>query len=190
MSLIDVWNGARAFDGLSQSVIRGFAQSGLTMSEGQIAELNERRLSALRELGRFELGEGVLPDIVERLALSPYVQQSSLTDDLAQLQDAFYRLRDEVPTDVPDDDILDALFLRYGECGGSTGHACAMDGRDIESMVAASLEDPQRMASEGGPLPPLIDEQGLAYQRLRSQWDCGERCAGWDGEAWHEGEDR
>lgn len=173
--------------GFQHGIAREFSQQGLTISEEQIAELSARRVEVLRDLGRVELGAGALPLIAERLAQSSYARQETLADDLAEIQDAFYSLRDDIPASVPDSDILDSIMVRFNQTGGSVEEACALSAGDVlHAIEAASVDELQEDVFDACD-SPLIDEQGRAYQRLRNQWDAGEQCCGWDGEEWAEG---
>lgn len=93
---------------------------GLALTEHQMGELARRRIDALKERGRVEFGQGVLRDIVFAFAGSPYLTQDSYSETLADLQDAFYRLKETSNEEIADDDLIDAMRSVYDdEANGS-----------------------------------------------------------------------
>ncbi|MEG0374948.1 MAG: DUF6323 family protein [Raoultibacter sp.] len=82
---------------------------GLALTEEQVGALAERRVDALKTMGRVEFGRGVLHDIVLAFASSPYLTQDSYSETLGDLQDVFYRLKETSEEQIADDDLIDAM---------------------------------------------------------------------------------
>ena len=85
------------------------AMAGLSITRDDALMLAERRAESLAEVERVEFGQPALVAIAEALASSPFLVEGSVADMLAELQDAFYALRDDSPVDVPDAEIIEAL---------------------------------------------------------------------------------
>jgi hypothetical protein len=88
------------------------AVAGLSITREDALMLAERRVESLAETERIEFGPPAVAAIAKAIASSPFLMQDNLADVLAELQDAFYALRDELPVDVPDAEIVEAL----GDC--------------------------------------------------------------------------
>lgn len=65
------------------------ARFGLTLSSEQMTALAEGRLRALRDTGRVEFGEGILPRLVLAFCDSPYLDQADYAETLLTLQEVF-----------------------------------------------------------------------------------------------------
>ena len=88
------------------------AVAGLSITREDALMLAERRVESLAETERIEFGPPAAAAIAKAIASSPFLMQDNLADVLAELQDAFYALRNELPVDVPDAEIVEAL----GDC--------------------------------------------------------------------------
>jgi len=85
------------------------AQAGLSITREDALMLAERRAESLRAVERVEFGTPALAAIAEAIASSPFLMQDNVADALAELQDAFYLLRDDLPVEAPDAEIAEAL---------------------------------------------------------------------------------
>lgn len=99
---------ARAYSTLAEVNSR-LTAGGLSISRENARMLAKRRSEALMKTERVEFGTPAIVTIAKAVATSPRLSQDGLAQDLAVLQDAFYALRDELPADVPDAEIADAL---------------------------------------------------------------------------------
>ena len=96
------------------------APFGMALTAEQLQMLLARRADALQETQRVEFGHGILSALTEAFAGSPYLASEGLDATLAELQDIFYRLKEESEERVPDSDLLDALrFLFDNDAAGS-----------------------------------------------------------------------
>ena len=71
--------------------------------------LAARRTRRLADLERVEFGTPAVVTIAEAVAGSPRLTQRDAAETLANLQDAFYSIREELPAEVPDEEIAEAL---------------------------------------------------------------------------------
>ena len=79
----------------------------ITLEDAQMPM--RRRTASLAEIERIEFGNPAILTIPEAIASSPCLSQGDVAASLATLQDAFYDLRDELPVEVPDTEIAEAL---------------------------------------------------------------------------------
>lgn len=88
----------------------------LHLTSGDVQELIVSRREKLRELELVELKEGILPQLVESFADSPYLFQDSYVNDLDSLQYLFYRFKG----DRTDEEMLELMRNAYDNiCQGS-----------------------------------------------------------------------
>ena len=98
------------------------AKHGLRLTEPQMMELVERRGEALRATGRVEFGRGVLRELVLGFCDSPYLSQEGYEETIADVQDVFYRRKEdsEAGEAMADGDLIEALRFAYDhEAAGS-----------------------------------------------------------------------
>lgn len=132
------------------------AAYGLSLTEEQMVGLAERRHEALRATGRVEFGRGALRDIVAAFRDSPYLLQETYVETLADVQDAFYRYKEEAETcgGISDDELISALRTAFDE--RVHGAVDALEGvklAELRAQVAGRLageydETTQRAAAE------------------------------------------
>lgn len=148
------------------------AAYGLSLTEEQMLGLVERRHEALRATGRVEFGRGALRDIVAAFRDSPYLLQETYVETLADVQDAFYRYKEEAETcgGISDDELIAALRTAFDE--RVHGAVDALEGvklAELRAQVAGRLageydETTQREAAE----EESDDEDD---ERLRDEFD-------------------
>ena len=90
-------------------VNKGLAVAGLTIAREDARVLAEMRAESLDYHELVEFGTPAIATIAEAVASSPCLSQDSVVQTLADLQGSFYALRDELPAEVPDDEIAEAL---------------------------------------------------------------------------------
>ncbi len=112
------------------------AKHGLRLTEEQMAGIVERRREALRATGRVEFGRGALRDIVLAFGDSPYLQQETYAETLVDLQDTFYRCKEEAEADggIADEELLGALRNAFDE--RAHGAADVLDGMSLAELRA------------------------------------------------------
>lgn len=148
------------------------ATYGLSLTEEQMLGLVERRHEALRATGRVEFGRGALRDIVAAFRDSPYLLQETYVETLADVQDAFYRYKEEAETcgGISDDELIAALRTAFDE--RVHGAVDALEGvklAELRAQVAGRLageydETTQREAAEE-------ESDGEDDERLHDEFD-------------------
>jgi len=118
------------------------ARYGLTLSEAGLERLLAERSDALRQTGRLEVGEGILPTLVDAFRSSPYLLSSNYEETLSMLQELFYELKNECRDLVSDQELVDAMALIFNEAAqGSVDFLSDLDWRTIYRVaVTGSLE--------------------------------------------------
>ena len=102
------------------AVNRQTARYGLALTQEEMTALAESRVRSLRDTGRVELGEGILPRLIEAFCDSPYLHQADYAGTLEALQTIFYRWKNEAGDLTPDEDVLRLLRRAFDRAGGST----------------------------------------------------------------------
>jgi len=106
-------------------------QCGLSLSEQQIAGIAEQRLSALRNTGRVEFGQGIIKKLLRVFCNSPYIIQENYEDTILELLDSFYYFKNESMDRISDDELIELMEDRFdGICQGS-----------LEYLGGTSLEE-------------------------------------------------
>lgn len=118
---------------------------GLSLSPGQLLRLEDKRREALLATGRFEVGPGILPELMEAFCDSPFLEQDSIEEAMADLMDCFYYFKNESTDRIPDDELIAFMKRQFnGICQGS-----------LEYLAGTSLEELCRHTR---------------YDRRRPQW--------------------
>ena len=162
------------------------AVAGLSIAREDALMLAGRRIESLAETERIEFGPPAVAAIAKAIASSPFLMQDNLADVLAELQDAFYALRDELPVDVPDAEIVEAL----GDCFDTyEGDAAKVAALPKEEVMAFSEEYRLVRDAEDEGTYRIVDDEGRVYTFDPTEWDYDEQADGWDGERWADGWD-
>lgn len=112
------------------------AQYGLQLTEEQMQGLAARRGEALRATGRVEFGRGILRELIVGFGDSPYLTQENYEETIADLQDVFYRRKEdsEAGETLADDDLIEALRDAFDhEAAGSVE---ALSGLSVATLRA------------------------------------------------------
>lgn len=105
---------------------------GLMLSESQLLRLDEARREALRANGRVEFGGGVLKKLIYAFCDSPYVQQQSWEETLAELQETFYTFKNESDDRLSDDELIE--FMKKTFDGVAQGSLEYLAGTALEEL--------------------------------------------------------
>ena len=162
------------------------AEAGLSIARKEAFMLAERRAESLAEAERVEFGPPALAAIAEAVSSSPFLMQDNIANVLAELQDAFYALRDELPVDVPDGEIAEALRACFDAHGGDAAEVATLP---REEVMAFSEEYRSAREMEGEGACRIVDDEGRVYTFDPAEWGYDEQAAGWDGEGWADGWD-
>ncbi len=122
---------------------------GLSLTGEQMKELAERRVEALCATGRVEFGRGVLVELVAAFCDSPYLFQATYDETLADLQDAFYRFKEDSHEQIADQDLIDAMRQAFDhEAHGSVEHLGNMAVERLVALAEACHRDENEDWSE------------------------------------------
>ena len=83
------------------------ARCGLTLTAEERQQLWAERLRVLRDTGRLELGEPLLPRLALAFCDSPWVEPETWAETLADLQELFYHAKGR--TGLSDDRLISAM---------------------------------------------------------------------------------
>lgn len=122
---------------------------GLSLTEEQMGELAQRRVEALRATGRVEFGRGILVELVAAFCDSPYLFQDTYDETLAELQDAFYRFKEDSHEQIADRDLIDVMRRAFDhEAHGSVEHFGSMAVERLVALAEACHRDENEDWSE------------------------------------------
>lgn len=169
-------------DALLHTVNQQLGKAGLSITHEEARMLAQRRAETLADTERVEFGTPALAMVTEAVATSPCLVRSDTAHVLADLQDAFYALRDELPVDVPDAEIAEALRGWLDAWGDAAGAAEA----SVEEVMAFSPEY-ARAQEVSGDTYRIVDDGGRTYTFDPVEWDSDEQADGWHGERWADG---
>ena len=156
------------------------AEAGISITREDALKLAESRSEVLAGLERVEFGRPAVVAIAEAVAGSPLLTPGSAFDTLSQLQGAFYAVRDELPVDVPDDEIAEALAI----CLDELGDASEVATMPHDEIMAFSKDYSQALEAEDAAAYSIADDEGRVYAFDPAGWDYDEAAPGWDGEGW------
>ena len=139
------------------AINKQLSKVGVAITQEDALMLNEHRVESLAETERVEFGAPALTIIVEAIATSPFLTQDSIADTLAELQSTFYALRDELPIDVPDAEIIEAL---HGCFEAYEGDATEVATLSKEAIMAFSEEYLHSTKAEEHGGHHIVDEDG------------------------------
>lgn len=165
-------------DSMLTRINEQLARTGASITREETLMLLGRRALSLRETERVEFGIPAVATICEVIANRPELAQDDIAEALANLQDAFYVLRDELPAHVPDALIAEALCGWVDEWGDAGEAASA----PIEDVMAFSPEYVRAGIAQEEPYR-IVDDDGREYV-YDPAWDYDEYANGWDGERW------
>lgn len=124
-------------------------KQGLLLNEAEITMLVERRSEALRETRRIEFGQGPLPSLVDAFYQSPYLNQESYFETMAELQDIFYQLKEETGECIPDEDLIEAMRSLFDtQAHGSLEYLGGLPAEKIVESVRQNEMDANENWSE------------------------------------------
>lgn len=177
---------------LSEPARVALAASGLNLTRDQLARVATARRDALAELDRVEFAAGVIDELVVAFADSPFLGGVAVGDALVDVVALFYAVRDDVPVDVPDDEVLVALRAAFD---GVEGEVEALDAPELARALAARDGQMAGAAAAGDAVASdvaitaacneyaITDDEGRVY-RWSADWGYDEFALGWDGERW------
>ena len=175
---------APALSGQSRAAL---AKQGLSLTQGQLASIDAARREVLAACERVEYAAGAVDVLALAFAGSPYLGQGDMGEVLAEVMGVFYDVREDVPIDVPDDEVLAALRQAFDAVGGDVEaiDAPAIAGELMARELRAAYETGNRDddAADAPGVYRIADDTGRVYC-WSLDWEYDEFAPGWDGERW------
>lgn len=138
----------------------GLAIPGFTLTTNDLTLLDDERADALADTGRVEFAEGPLEALSTALANSAFLDQDNLAMQLADLQRAFYQLKEDTVDEFGDEACATLLADAFEEAQG-----------DVNLAFELALEELRREPAGGGHLQRATSTSVCAwdaYDRLCS----------------------
>lgn len=165
---------------LQTSLNAQLAPAGIAITPEEACELAEHRSQCLHEVERIEFETPAVVSIARELANSNILQCADAASVLTALQALFYQTRDELPIEVPDEEIIEALTNCYMDQGDAIDVAKIPTGELMaHSRAYRKAQEETEQSSYS-----ITDDTGRAYAFDPAEWDYDETAAGWDGERW------
>ena len=153
--------------------IGAMQDAGCNLSNREVEEVVRTEAACLAESGRICFGEGVSARLIRAFSDSAYFTGNA-ANTLMDLVESFYELRDDLPAQVTDQEIVEALRDCFdGEAAGDVG-------------LALSLSKDSLSSCEGMRAYEIADEDGLLYRWDPDEWLDDVTADGWYGERWGE----
>jgi len=106
---------------------------GLTLGTEEAVMLVKAKQEALKNSGRIEFGESILPKIIFAFCDSPFMEQETFAETLTDLQEAFYYFKTESLDFYTDDEIIDFMVAVFN--GRANGSAEYLIGTSLEALI-------------------------------------------------------
>lgn len=174
---------------LSGSTIVKMSEHGVQLSRRQLEQISAAQNHALAETERVQFAAGAIADLVSACANSPFLQQGEAGESLATLTETFYAVRDDVPIDVPDEEIIAAIRTAFD---AAEGDADALDEPEIARALTTGeivRNEPSNWddaAESTTNAYTITDDEGRTYRWNPADWEYDELAPGWDGERWED----
>lgn len=160
-------------------------QAGLGLTRTEIEHLGHARLEALATTGRLEFGSPAIVQIARTFSASSYLFEESCAETLESIQETFYQLRADAPSDVPDEELIEGMFEAFEEsCGGDCDALAALSVAEVLGQLAVHDD---RESPDDEPYS-ITDDEGRVYSWNPDSWEDDICAPGWFGERW--GNDR
>lgn len=147
-------------------------EAGLSLTQDQVREIAEAERACLAACGRVSFGEPAAAKLIRAFSNSPYLAGSDVVETLSGLTEAFYDLREDLPAQMSDAEIIEALQERFdGLAAGDVGLASALAREDLVSREAVDSYE-------------IADDDGKVYRWDPEEWRDDVQADGWHGERW------
>lgn len=153
-------------------VERAVREARFDLTAQQVVELAEVERACLARAWRVSFGATAAPVLIGAFASSPCLTGADVFEQLTDLVEAFYDLREDFPAQTTDLEIIEAM--REGFDGEAQGDA----------VLAASLAHEALAAQERQTSYEIADDCGHVYRWDPSEWRDDIETPGWDGERW------
>lgn len=167
-------------ESLQAAINQQLAPAKIAITHQEACRLAKHREQCLFEADRIEFGVPAVALIARELAESNALTNTNVASTLIVLQDRFYQTRDELPVDVPDNEIIEALI----GCFIEQGDAADVAETSAEEIMSHSrlYQQAQKEAEQSN--YRIADDEGRVYTFNPKEWEYDETAPGWDGEEW------
>ncbi len=86
---------------------------GLELTKEETKQLVACEYQTLRECGRVQFTESILPKLIETFCDSAYIQQEEYLETLEELQEIFFFYKNESGDKLSDDELLECMKQQY-----------------------------------------------------------------------------
>ena len=115
---------------------------GLALTPAQARALITAERQTLRDCGRLEFGEGILPRLIYTFCDSPFISRGDYAQTLEALEDLFYTFKNELNDALSDDELLEAMrMIFHGRAQGSLEYLENMDTNRLFSALRSDGEN-------------------------------------------------
>ena len=153
-------------------VERAVREARFDLTAQQVVELAEVERACLARARRISFGATAAPVLIGAFASSPCLTGADVFEQLTDLVEAFYDLREDFPAQTTDFEIVEAM--REGFDGEAQGDAAL-----AASLARETLAVQERQASY-----EIADDCGHVYRWDPNEWHDDIEAPGWDGERW------
>lgn len=167
-------------ESLRSAINQQLAPADIAITHQEACQLAKQREQCLFEADRIEFGTPAVALIARELAESDALANVNAAPTLAALQDCFYQTRDELPVDVPDSEVIEALIGCYIEQGDADDVAET----SVEEIMAHSRSYRQAQKEAEQSNYRITDDEGRVYTFEPKEWKYDETAPGWNGEEW------
>ena len=106
---------------------------GLVLTPSDAEEIIAARTRVLENQGRIELDINVSKTLINRIAMSSYVNQDNYVETINEMYEIFHYIKNASSDLVSDEEVIDAIMVYYDQvCGGSTEYVM---GKGIEKIL-------------------------------------------------------
>lgn len=167
-------------ESLQAAINQQLAPVEIAITRQEARQLAKQREQCLFEAERIEFGAPAVALIARELAESDALANTNVASTLASLQDSFYQTRDELPVDVPDGEIIEALI----GCFIEQGDAADVAKTSVEEIMAHSRSYQQAQIEAEQSNYRITDDEGRVYMFEPKEWEYDETAPGRNGEEW------
>lgn len=167
-------------ESLRAAINRQLAPAEIAITHQEACQLAKQREQCLFEADRIEFGVPAVALIAWELAESDALANTNVASTLGALQECFYQTRDELPVDVPDGEIVEALI----GCFIEQGDAADVAKTSVEEIMAHSRSYRQAQKEAEQSDYRITDDEGRVHMFEPKEWKYDETAPGWNGEEW------
>lgn len=123
---------------------------GLALAPSEAEMLLDERRKTLKCEQRVELGESILPKLIQTFASSRYIMQSNYCESLIRLQEIFFAYKNEMADELTDEELLNIMQELFETvCAGDLDYLAGTCLEIFAQAVRAGYRGYQQTAGRG-----------------------------------------